>query len=290
MRTLGAGVLGRAGAAIGAVALVALLTVALAGPSGATHAGEAIQVSRTTGLADGDVVTVSFSNFTPADAGGKPVKIVIAGQGVLTTIPDKLNFEEYATTTEVPVAPDGTGVAEFVVFADHGTVNDGTTMDCTKQDCWIVAVQEPFLPQPNYATQQISFGAAPAPVAAPAAPAGPAAPVTTAPPATVAPETTVPAATVAPATTIAPTTTVATTTTVKERVEAAAASSVTGGGHGHGRRVRDHRGAGRAGGRGRLPGHPQEGLAPTDRLRPAPRRSRVVGALRGPRGPPFVRR
>jgi hypothetical protein len=212
---------------MGVVASVAVFTVASAGPSGATHAGESIQVSKTTGLADGEVVTVSFANFTPADAGGKPAKIVIAGQGVLTTIPDKLNFEEYATAVEVPVAPDGTGVAELVVFADHGTMNDGTTLDCNVQDCWIVAVQEPFLPQPNYATQQISFGAAPAPVAAPAAPSGPVAPVTTAPPATVAPETTVPPATVAPATTIATTTTtVATTTTVKERVETAAASSV----------------------------------------------------------------
>lgn len=223
-------ILTRVGAAM---AVVALALGLFAGTSSANHSGEAIQVSKTSGLSDGETVAVTLSGFVPGGNDGQHpnAKLVIAGQGDFSTIPDKLNFEEYASAIEVVIQPDGTGVGELLVYADHGTQQDGTQLNCNTDPCWIVAVQEPFLPQPNYATVPITFGgAAPAPAApaaaAPAAPkaATPAAPVTTAPPAptaAVAPETTI-----AAPTTVAPTTTVATTTTAPKRVETAAAASV----------------------------------------------------------------
>ena len=94
-------------AGIAAVAL-AVGTLALVGtaPAGAVHAGESITVSKTTGLSDGDAVTVTVGGFTP---NAQPVKLVIAGQGTLVTIPDKLNFEEYAVAPTVQIAADGRG-------------------------------------------------------------------------------------------------------------------------------------------------------------------------------------
>ncbi len=165
---------------IAAVLLAAGLLVVGAGRAGAVHAGESITVSQTSGLADGTTVRVTVSGFTP---NAKPVKLVIAGQGTLVTIPDKLNFDEYAVAPEVPIGPDGSGAADFVVVADHGTVQDGSTLDCNVDQCWLIAVQEPFLPQPNYASQEIFFGSnGPATTAAPAP--------TEAPPTTEAPTTT----------------------------------------------------------------------------------------------------
>ena len=166
----------------------------------ADHAGETITVSQTSGLADGDTVKVTVAGFTP---NAKPVKLVIAGQGKLVTIPDKLNFDEYASAPTVAIAADGTGSADFVVTSDHGTVQDGSMLDCTSAQCWIIAVQEPFLPQPNYASSEISFGDAPPP-----------APATTA---VAAPE-----STVAPTTSAPPTTEAATTTTELDTDETAA--------------------------------------------------------------------
>ena len=137
----------------------ALLAVGV-GQASAKHAGESITVSTTTGLADGDTVRVTVAGFTP---NANPVKLVIAGQGDLVTIPDKLNFDEYAVAPEVPIAANGTGATDFVMTSDHGTVQDGTTLDCLVDQCWLIAVQEPFLPQPNYASQAISFGNEPPP-------------------------------------------------------------------------------------------------------------------------------
>lgn len=111
-------------------------------------------MSKTEGLNDGDALTVSITGFA---AGGKPAKLVIAGQGKLVTIPDKLNFDEYAVAPEIAIAADGTGTGQMVALADHGTVQDGTTLNCLTQQCWVVAVQEPFLPQPNYASVPIFF-------------------------------------------------------------------------------------------------------------------------------------
>lgn len=136
------------------VAGTSLAFGATALPASAHHADEKVEVSKSTDLSDGETVKVTFSGFTP---GGKPAKVVIAGQGELTTIPDKLNFDEYAVAPEVTVAADGTGSADLVVVADHGTVQDGTTLDCKTKQCWIVVVQEPFLPQPNYDTVPITF-------------------------------------------------------------------------------------------------------------------------------------
>jgi hypothetical protein len=141
--------------AAAAALLAAGLIVLVGSPAGAKHAGESITVSKTTGLVDGDTVQVTVSGFAP---NAKPVKLVIAGQGDLVTIPDKLNFDEYAVAPEVPIAADGSGSAELIVTADHGTVQDGSTLDCSTARCWIIAVQEPFLPQPNYASQEIFFG------------------------------------------------------------------------------------------------------------------------------------
>ena len=163
-----------------ALLLTAGLLVVGSTSAGAVHAGESITVSQTTGLADGTTVQVTVSGFTP---GARPVKLVIAGQGTLVTIPDKLNFDEYAVAPEVPIGPDGTGSAEFIMTADHGTVQDGSTLNCNVDQCWLIAVQEPFLPQPNYASQEIFFGTnGPATTAAPAP--------TEAPPVTEAPTTT----------------------------------------------------------------------------------------------------
>ncbi len=160
----------------GAIAAITLSGVAgLAGTASATHAGETIVVSKTTGLADGETVHVTVSNFTPA---AKPVKIVIAGQATFTGVPSKLNFTEYAAAPTITLAADGTGEADYAVKIDHGMDNDGNPLVCGKggQQCWLIAVQEPFLPQPNYASQEITFGDA--------APTGPtvtiAAPTTTA--------------------------------------------------------------------------------------------------------------
>ena len=142
-----------------------------------------------------------------------PVKVVIAGQGELTTIPDKLNFDEYAAAPPIAVKADGTGTAQLLVYADHGTQQDGSHLDCTKSPCWIVVVQEPFLPQPYYATVPISFGTAAAPTTAKPVPTT-AAVVPTSAATTVAPATTAPTqATIAETTTVAPTTTEVTTTT-----------------------------------------------------------------------------
>ena len=66
--------------------------------------------------------------------------------------------------------------------SDHGVVQDGSTLDCLVDQCWLIAVQEPFLPQPNYTFPEISFGDEPAPPPTPAPTAAPttAAPTTTA--------------------------------------------------------------------------------------------------------------
>ena len=179
---------------VGAIAAISATTVlGLAGSASATHAGETITVSKSAGLADGETVHVSFTHFTPA---AKPVKIVIAGQSTFDGVPSKLNFTEYAAAPTVTVNPDGTGEADYVVKIDHGLDNDGNPLVCGKngQQCWLIVVQEPFLPQPNYASQEITFGDAPA------------AAVTTLAPTTLAP------------TTLAPTTVAETTTTVKDVV------------------------------------------------------------------------
>lgn len=123
-------------------------------PAGADHAAEKITLSKTTDLVDGDAVTVTFSGFA---AGGKPAKVVIAGQGKLVTLPDKLNFEEYGAAPSAEVGADGTGTLSLIAVADHGTVQDGTTLNCMTQQCWAIVVQEPFLPQPNYAAVPIYF-------------------------------------------------------------------------------------------------------------------------------------
>ncbi len=140
-------------------------------PAGATHDGETITVSRFDGLADGDVVDVTFAKFTPTSAGGKPVKVVIAGQKEFTTVPDKLNFAEYGAAPKLDVAADGTGKTTFTVKKDHGTDNNGAPFVCGQTGpCYIVAIQEPFMPIPRWAVQEITFGGSGAPVtAAPAA-------------------------------------------------------------------------------------------------------------------------
>jgi len=146
----------------GAIAAITLSGVAgLAGTASATHAGETIAVSKTSGLADGETVHVTVSHFTPA---AKPVKLVIAGQATFDGVPSKLNFTEYAAAPTITLAADGTGEADYAVKIDHGLDNDGNPLVCGKdgQQCWLIAVQEPFLPQPNYAAQQITFGDAPA--------------------------------------------------------------------------------------------------------------------------------
>lgn len=196
-----------AAATLGAGVALALV----AGPVGATHKGEKITVSKTTGLADGDTVRVTFSGFAPGGVDGvhPNAKIVVAGQATFNGIPDKLNFDEYASAPEVLVQPDGTGAADYTVYADHGTMQDGTTLNCNTAKCWLIVIQEPFLGpegQPRYAAQEISFGTAVAPTtAAPVAPTT-AAPVetTTIPPAA---ETTTTAAAAVTTTTVAATTT-----------------------------------------------------------------------------------
>jgi hypothetical protein len=180
----------RAARIAGAVAVIGIMIgfgmAPSASASRAVHAGETITVSQSTGLADGQTVTVSFTNFTP---NAKPVKVVIAGQTGFTTVPDKLNFAEYAVAPSVPVNPDGTGSIDYVVKIDHGIDNVGNPLVCGQngQQCWLTVIQEPFLPQPNYAQQEIFFGSAgPATTAAPVATAAPttAAPTTTSAPAT----------------------------------------------------------------------------------------------------------
>ena len=175
-------------------------------PASADHAGEKLVASKTADLTDGETVTVTFSGFA---AGAKPAKVVIAGQGELTTIPDKLNFDEYGSAPTATVAPDGTGSLELVATADHGTMQDGTTLDCKIQQCWIIVVQEPFLPQPNYASVPITFAGGSVAAATTAAPETTAAPATT-----VAPVETVPVETTTTAVALTTTTEPATTTTV----------------------------------------------------------------------------
>ncbi len=197
--------------------IAVLIGVALAGlmggvlPAAADHAGETVALSQADGLSDGQTITVTIAGFDPA---GKPGKIVTAGQGKLTTIPDKLNFDEYAVAPEITIQPDGTGTGQYIATADHGVVEDGSTLNCLATQCWIVVVQEPFLPQPNYASQPITFEG------------GSIAPST--------PDTTAPPATEAPATTEAPTTTVAetTTTTTTTKVTVVAVSDEDDGGSG----------------------------------------------------------
>lgn len=202
--------------AAAAVMLATGLLVVAGTPVSARHAGESITVSKTSGLVDGDSVTVTVAGFTP---NANPVKLVIAGQGELVTIPDKLNFDEYGSAPTVAIGPDGSGTAEFIVTSDHGTVQDGSTLDCLTTQCWIIAVQEPFLPQPNYASQEIFFGDA-----------GPA-PTTTAPP--VAPaETPTTAAPVETTTTEAATTTTESTAEKLDTDETAAVEDEEGGGSG----------------------------------------------------------
>lgn len=199
-------------AALTVVAASVTWFVGAAPPAAAHHAGETVTLSRSEGLNDGDTVTVSFTNFA---AGGKPVKLVIAGQGRLVTIPDKLNFDEYAAAPEVTVNADGSGSGEIVAIADHGTVRDGTTLDCRVQQCWVVAVQEPFLPEPYYATAPIYFSG------------GSVAPSTSTPPDTGAPSTessttptsTTPTSTTPTSTTTSSSTTSTTTTTSEKPVD-----------------------------------------------------------------------
>ena len=114
-------ILSRVGAA---VAVIALTLVAMTGTSSAQ---QSISVSQTQGLQDGQTVTVNLAGFVPGGNDGQHpnAKLVIAGQGEFSTIPDKLNFEEYASAIEVPIQPDGTGVGELLVYADHGTQQDG---------------------------------------------------------------------------------------------------------------------------------------------------------------------
>jgi hypothetical protein len=204
-----------------AVALVAGVLLVGAAPASAKHAGETITLSKSEGLSDGETIRVTVTGFTP---NAKPVKLVIAGQGTLVTIPDKLNFDEYAVAPEVPIGPDGSGSTDFVVTSDHGVVQDGSTLDCTVSQCWVVAVQEPFLPQPNYASQEIYFGAAPT-TAPPVT-----APPTTAPPVTAAPTTAAPT-TAAPATTTTSTSTTTTTEKPDDTEKASATEEDEGGGN-----------------------------------------------------------
>lgn len=183
-------------------------------PASAHHADEKVEVSKTTDLTDGDTLKVTFSGFTP---GGKPAKVVIAGQGELTTIPDKLNFDEYGSAPSVEVAADGTGSFDFVATSDHGTVQDGSTLNCLVQQCWVIVVQEPFLPQPNYDSVPVTFVGGS--VAAP----------TTEAPATPTTVTDVAETTAAPAVTEAPATTVAsevTSTTAADTTTESASSAV----------------------------------------------------------------
>lgn len=174
----------RLGMTITAAGLIALCTFGFVPSVGATHDGETITVSRFSGLSDGEVVQVTFGGMTPASAGGKPVKVVISGQKEFTTVPDKLNFAEYGAATPIPVADDGTGSTPFTATIDHGTDNTGAPFVCgPTTPCYIVAIQEPFLPLPRWAVQEITFGAAPGPApteaATTAAPTTAAAPTTT---------------------------------------------------------------------------------------------------------------
>jgi len=172
----------RLGMTITAAGLIALCGIGFAPTAGATHDGETITVSKFSGLSDGEVVQVTFGGMTPASAGGKPVKVVIAGQKEFTTVPDKLNFAEYGAATPIPVAEDGTGSTAFTATIDHGTDNTGAPFVCgPTTPCYIVAIQEPFLPLPRWSVQEVTFGTAPAPGPAPTEAATTAAPTTTAP-------------------------------------------------------------------------------------------------------------
>ena len=202
---------------LGAAAVATAILVATALPAAADHAGEKMTTSKSTGLADGDTIDITFSNFVPGGTDGQHpnVKFVIAGQDKFNGIPDKLNFTEYANAPTAVVGADGAGSGQFVVTADHGTMQDGTTLDCTWDKCWLIVIQEPFLGsegQPRFAATPITFGtAAPATTTPPAPTTAAAAPVTGDVPTTPAVD---PNATTVtePPTTVAPTTAVSTTT------------------------------------------------------------------------------
>jgi hypothetical protein len=199
-------------------AVASLAVMSLWAPvAAADHAGETVTVSKTTDLAEGETVTVRFSGFT---FGGDKARVVTAGQGKLTTVPDKLNFDEYANAPTVDVGPDGTGSFEYVVVSDHGTTPSGAALNCKVEQCWIIVVQTPFRPQPNYASVPITFAGGSV-----AASETTTAPTTAASPAAEAPAQTT--TTAAPATTTTAVMAEATTTTVKTAEAASSKSSST---------------------------------------------------------------
>ena len=145
--------------AFAAALAVATVVVVSAPTAWATHRGESMQVSKTTGLSDGESVTVTFKGFRPQSQGGMEVKLAIAGEGKYTGAPTKLNYDEFATAPATQVAADGSGSFTVQVIADHGAAQDGSSLNCMQIQCWIALVQLPFgeKPEPYSATTPISF-------------------------------------------------------------------------------------------------------------------------------------
>ena len=128
---------------------VVLAGVALAPPvvadHGEGHNGETLELSKSEGLVDGEVVTVTLTSWLP----GKTVTVVTcyifpaAGPG-------DCELSNYGTHTTV-IGDDGTGTLEYPVSVVPGRCDETTP-------CLVVG-GDGFGANANYAAQQITFAA-----------------------------------------------------------------------------------------------------------------------------------
>ena len=141
--------------------LVAFFAVALAGfaaasPAAADHGeghnGETLELSKSEGLADGEVVTVTLTSWLPGNTATVVTCYIFPAAGPGDC--ELSNYGEYSTV----IADDGTGTVEYPVSIIAGRCDETTP-------CFVVA-GDGFVGA-NFAAQQFTFAAGAAPEPAP---------------------------------------------------------------------------------------------------------------------------
>ena len=130
--------------------VVVLAGLAVASPvvadHGEGHNGETLEVSKSEGLVDGEVVAVTLTSWLP----GKTVTVVTC-YVYPAAGPSDCELSNYGTHTTV-IGDDGTGTLEYPVAVVPGRCDE--TMPC------LVVAGDGFGANANYAAQQFTFAAA----------------------------------------------------------------------------------------------------------------------------------
>ena len=138
-----------------AVALACLAVAPTAGADhGEGHNGETLELSKSEGLADGEVVTVSLTSWLPGKTATVVTCYIYPAAG-----PADCELSNYGTHTAT-IADDGTATVEYPVAIVPGRCDH--TISC------LVVAGDGFGPNANYAAQEFTFAAPEAPAEEPA--------------------------------------------------------------------------------------------------------------------------